>query len=439
MSGPMGCPGKCVYCPTYADTPQSYTPESPAVLRAVTCDYDPGRQIELRLKTLAQMGHATSKVELIIMGGTFLALPIEYQYGFIKSCYDELNGYVAGNLLEAQRQNELSPHRVVGLCIETRPDFCGPREVGRMLDFGTTRVELGVQMLDDNVYRLVRRGHNVAAVVKATELLKQYGLKVHYHWMPGLPGSTLENDLALSQLLFSDSRFRPDGLKLYPTLVVRGTELEKWYREGIYTPYSYDSMINLLVAIKALVPRYTRISRVMRDIPSSFIVGGVTESLRGRIHELMAERRLQCSCVRCREYGHRRRGGWTIDEPALRRLDYEASGGREIFLSFEDDWGTLFGLLRLRIQDDAPPSVGSGRVGLVRELHVYGVEVPLGESDPTSAQHRGLGRGLLGAAEDIARDEFGISRVAVLSGVGAREYYERAGYELNHGYMVKNL
>lgn len=437
MAHPAACPGACVYCPTYAQVPQSYTPESPAALRAISCDYDPARQVGLRLKNLAQMGHATSKVELIVMGGTFLALPLDYQYQFIKSCYDALNGNVSASLLEAQRRNEVGEHRAVGLCIETRPDFCGPQEIARMLDFGTTRVELGVQMLDDNIYRLVRRGHGVQAVVEATKLLRESGLKVHYHWMPGLPGSTVDNDLRLSQMLFSDSRFRPDGLKLYPTLVVKGSELEEWYSQGIYTPYSYEDMVDLIVTIKALVPRYVRISRVMRDIPRHFIVGGITESLRGRVQEVMAQRGLQCSCVRCREYGHRRRNGWVVGRPELRRLDYEASGGREIFLSYEDDNGTLFGLARLRIQDN--PSSGQALKALLRELHVYGVEVPLGKNDAISAQHHGLGKGLLGAAEDIARNEFGSAQLGILSGVGARDYYRRVGYTQQGFYMVKDL
>jgi len=250
MTQPLKCPGQCIYCPTYVATPQSYTPESPAVLRARKCDYDAKKQVKLRLKILSEMGHPTDKIELIVMGGTFLAYPKEYQYQFIKQCFDALNGEESATLEEAKRLNETANHRCTGLCIETRPDWCGQKEIDRMLEFGTTRVELGVQMLDDEIYRLVRRGHKVEDVVNATTLLREYGFKVHYHWMPGLPGSTPEEDLELSLRLFSDDRFKPDGLKLYPTMVVEGTELERWYQDGRYQPYENDTMINLMVAIK---------------------------------------------------------------------------------------------------------------------------------------------------------------------------------------------
>jgi elongator complex protein 3 len=212
MTRPMKCPGRCIYCPTYEATPQSYTPESPAVLRAIRCGFDARKQIEVRLKVLAQMGHPTDKIELIVMGGTFLASPKDYQYQFIKGCFDALNGKASATLEEAKRFNETAKHRCVGLCIETRPDFCGQEEVDRMLGFGATRVELGVQTLDDRIYQLVKRGHRVADVVKATRLLREHGFKVHYHWMPGLPGATPEGDLKLSARLFSDARFKPDGL-----------------------------------------------------------------------------------------------------------------------------------------------------------------------------------------------------------------------------------
>jgi len=265
MTRPVKCPGQCVYCPTYPTAPQSYTTESPAVLRALACDYDARKQIELRLKILSRMGHPIDKVELIVMGGTFLAYPTDYQYQFIKDCFDALNGEEATTLEEAKRCNETARHRCTGLCIETRPDWCGQSEINRMLEFGTTRVELGVQTLDNEIYRLVRRGHEVRDVINATTLLKEHGFKVHYHWMPGLPGSTPEKDLELSRKLFSDDNFKPDGLKLYPTMVVAGTELEKWFRDKRYYPYDDDTMMQLIVDIKSVVPRYVRISRVLRE------------------------------------------------------------------------------------------------------------------------------------------------------------------------------
>jgi elongator complex protein 3 len=438
MGKPTGCPGECIYCPIFPDAPKSYTPESPAVLRAKLCNYEPKRQVEERLRVILNMGHPADKVELIVMGGTFLAYPEEYQYQFIKDCYDGLNGIDSPNLEAAKQKNETAQHRCVGLCIETRPDWCRQEEVRRMLDFGTTRVELGVQTLDDDIFKLVKRGHNVTEVIRATKLLKDYGFKVYYHWMPGLPGSNPMHDLELSQRLFDDDNFRPDGLKLYPTLVIAGTELEKWYEDGRYQPYQMDELVDLLIDIKTNVPGYVRIPRVMRDMPGKFIVAGCKDSaLRSALKKRMEQIGIGCKCIRCREYGHRLRDGLKVGEPLLKRLDYDASGGREVFLTFEDEGQTIFGLLRMRVGSVA---VGNGDLAMVRELHVFGSEVPLGEKYDGATQHRGLGLELLKEAERIAWDEFKASSIAIISGVGAREYFRSAcGYELDGAYMVKRL
>jgi len=437
MTRPLKCPGQCVYCPTYQATPQSYTPESPAVLRAIKCDYDASKQVRLRLKVLSEMGHPTDKVELIVMGGTFLAFPEDYQYQFIKECLDGLNGRDSADLEEAKQRNQTAKHRCTGLCIETRPDWCGEEEIERMLRFGATRVELGVQMLDDEIYRLTRRGHRVEDVVRATSLLRQHGFKVHYHWMPGLPGSTPEHDLELSRKLFEDERFKPDGLKLYPTMVVEGTELERWYKENRYQPYDVKTMVNLMIDIKSIVPKYVRISRVLRDIPAKFITAGCKDSLRGVVKQRMKQRGIECKCIRCREYGHRAREGRETGEPRLVRMDYGAAGGNEIFLSFEDENETLFAILRMRIQ---PKSESNENSALIRELHVYGPEVPLAEQNREAAQHKGLGKALLREAERIAAEEFGAPQMTILSGVGAREYYRTEfGYQSRGDYMVRDL
>ena len=443
MTLPLKCPGQCIYCPTFPATPKSYTPESPAVLRARKCDFDAKKQIKLRLKVLTEMGHPTDKIELIVMGGTFLAYPEDYQYQFIKDCFDALNGEESADLDGAKRLNETAKHRCTGLCIETRPDWCQQEEIDRMLEFGTTRVELGVQTLDDEIHRLTRRGHKVEDAVQATALLREHGFKVHYHWMPGLPGSTPDEDLALSRELFDDARFKPDGLKLYPTMVVEGTELERWYQQNRYQPYDVDTMINLMIDIKSIVPKYVRISRVVRDIPDKFITAGCKNSDGGVIRQRMKQRAIECKCIRCREYGHRARDGWEIGEPHMVRMDYEASGGKEIFLSVEDNTETLFGLLRLRIQPKPVTKLEPEREGnsaLIRELHVYGAEVPLSEQKEGTAQHKGWGKALLREAERIAGEEFQARRIIILSGIGAREYYRTGfGYNLQGDYMVKKL
>jgi elongator complex protein 3 len=433
MTAPYQCPGKCIYCPTYTDAPQSYTPESPAVLRAKSSDFDAGRQVRVRLRMFEDMGHPTDKIELIIMGGTFLAQPVDYQYAFVKDCYDAMNGIQAASLEDAKKLNETAQHRITGLCIETRPDWCGPAEIERMLDFGTTRVELGVQTLDDGIYKLVQRGHGVKEVAEATALLRRYGFKVYYHWMPGLPGSTPEKDRELSELLWMDERFRPDGLKLYPTMVVQHTELEKWYREGKYQPYDNETMFNLIADIKSQVPEYVRIPRVLRDIPSKFVIAGLKDSLRDIVKERMKSAGKECVCIRCREYGHRVKEGRAVGEPHLARLDYGAAGGKEIFLSFVDDSNTLYGLLRLRIQTE-------GMKAIIRELHVFGPEMQLSERQTKAAQHRGLGKALLVEAERIAKEEINADEIYVLSGTGAKEYYRtESSYASKGAYMVKVL
>ncbi len=443
MTKPMPCPGHCVYCPTFFGAPQSYTPESPAVIRARYCEFDAKKQVEMRLRILSEMGHPTDKVELIVMGGTFLAAPEEYQYSFIKECYDALNGCPSANLREAKLINETAANRCVTLCIETRPDVCSAADIKRLLDFGATRVELGVQMLDDDIYRLVRRGHTVQDVVDATKRLKDAGIKAHYHWMPGLPGSTPEHDFELSKMLFDDPRFRPDGLKLYPTMVVEGTEMEKWYRAGTYQPYDEETMINLVCDIKEVVPRYVRISRVLRDIPAKYITGGLKDSLRDIVKERMKAKGTECQCIRCREYGHRSREKRIIGLPELHRLDYEASGGHEIFLSFDDSNMTLFGMLRLRIQPALVPGMAAdseSNHAVVRELHIYGPEVPIKAQNEQAAQHKGLGKALLHEAERVAGEEYGLAQLIILSGVGAKEYYHNEfGYRAEGYYMVREL
>lgn len=441
MARPNPCPGECVYCPTAEGSPKSYTSESPAVLRALRCDFDPYRQVQLRLRSLRDMGHPVEKVELIIMGGTFLSYPLDYQYEFVKACYDALNGEPSSDLDAAKTLNESAGLRCVGLCIETRPDWCGEREVARLHDYGATRVELGVQTLDDDIHRLTCRGHGVAAVVEATERLRRHGFKVYYHWMPGLPGSTPELDMMLTQRLFDEPEFRPDGLKLYPTVVVRGSRLEQWYAEGRFNPASLAEMTELLVRMKTLVPPYVRIARLMRDIPPKFILAGCDDlSLRGRVHDLMRQSGLSCHCIRCREYGHRMRDGWKPGQPSLVRRTYEVSGGTEVMLSYEDSAETLFGLLRLFIGSEGATEMREWRVNAtVRELHVFGPELTLGERAGQAAQHHGLGSALLREAERVAAESYGAETLRILSGVGVREYYRNLGYEREGPYMTRPL
>ena len=440
MAMPYPCPGQCVYCPSAEGAPKSYTLESPAVLRAIRCGYDAAEQVRQRLHSLRMMGHPVDKIELIIMGGTFLAYPSDYQYSFVKSCFDALNGYESVDLEAAQAANEESAHRCVGLCVETRPDWCGENEVSRLLEFGATRVELGVQTLDDSIHALTRRGHGVREVQAATRLLRTHGFKVYYHWMPGLPGSTPARDLELARELFDQPEYRPDGLKLYPTVVVAGSELEDWYRNGRFRPRTTEEMTNLLVDIKQIVPPYVRIARLMRDIPPKFIVAGCDNlALRSTVLARMRHLGLQCRCIRCREYGHRQRDGWSISEPELVTREYAARGSHEVVLSYEDERETLFGLLRLSLPSGDGQAGAGCEAATVRELHVFGAEVELGGRNRLAAQHRGIGAALLAEAESMAFHKYGAAGIRVLSGVGVRPYYYQLGYERQGPYMVKSL
>ncbi len=423
---PKKCPhGTCLYCPTL-DVPQSYTPKSPAIMRAKLLGYDPYEQVKARIEAFKAMKHPTYKIELIVMGGTFLSYPVKYQYDFVKSCYDALNGKRSKSLEEAKKLNEKSKHRCIALCIETRPDFCSDKDIKRILEFGCTRVELGVQVLSDSVYSYVKRGHSVLDVINATKRLKDAGFKVGYHMMPGLPGSSLKKDIQMFKKLFSSDDFKPDQLKIYPCQVIKGSELEKLYWQGKYKPYSEDELVKLLVEIKKNVPRYCRIMRVMREIHPDYLVAG---TIRIDLRKVVKEKlKIKCKCIRCREVGFQILKKKEIDTNLqLKVTEYYASKGKEFFLEFVNKDDIIFGLIRLRINKN---------ILLVRELHIYGPAIELGKQG--KIQHIGLGKELMKEAEKIAKKNK-CSKIKVISGVGVREYYKELEYNLEKEYMVKYL
>ena len=428
---PRSCDhGVCTYCPTLGVS-QSYTPKSATILRAVPVQYDPYKQIEARLKAFEINGQPTDKIELIVLGGTFLQYPIDYQYNFIKGLYDGLNGFASGSLKAAKELNQKAIHRCIALCIETRPDNCTDEDIQRMLEFGATRCELGVQAPDDKIYKLINRGHSVQDIIDATRRLKESGFKVGYHIMPGLPGSNPKKDLKMFQELFNNPDFRPDQLKIYPTQILKGTILEKTYKRMNYLPYKDKQVIDLLIKMKQKIPKYCRIMRVMREIQSEYIVVGNSRlDLRKEAKEKMDQLGLKCGCIRCREIGFALKNGIELDRSSvfLKRFDYEASGGKEIFLEISDKNDVLFGICRLRVVDDTL---------FVRELHVYGPQVPIGKEG--QIQHHGVGSALMKEAENIA-NEFSCSQIKIISGIGVREYYSsKFGYRLAGYYMVKKL
>lgn len=423
--------------------PKSYTPESPAILRASMLNYDPYKQVKVRLKVLRIMKHITNKIELIIIGGTFLENPIEYQYYFIKSCYDALNNKKARSLKEAKKINERANNRVIALCLETRPDACDKEKILHALEFGTTRIELGVQAIDNKILKIVNGGHDVKAIINATLLLKDSGFKIGYHFMPGLPGSSAKKDLAMYKKIFSDEKFKPDQIKIYPTQVIKGSKLEELYTQDKYLPYSKEELIELLIKMKLITPRYCRIMRVMREIPKQWLVAGVLSiNLRQEIRKEMQEKGLKCGCIRCREIGFVGSAAHSLNDLKIKITKYNASKGKEFFIEAVDSNDVLFGLARLRfpyrpfvpeLEDKA----------IVRELYVYGRALSITQrakphtESSLLAQHKGIGKLLLETAESIAKQNY--DSIAVISGVGVREYYRKLGYMLVGRYMIKSI
>jgi elongator complex protein 3 len=433
MTSPARCPhGKCIYCPGGVDwgTPQAYTGKEPAAMRAAQHMYDPEAQTRVRLSQLEEIGHPTDKVDLIIIGGTFTSRSDGYREVFVKGCFDALNGQPSPTLEEAHGLNETARHRCIGLTVETKPDCFLGEEVEHSLRLGVTRVELGVQSLYDDVLRLVNRGHGLDEVVDATRRAKDAGLKVGYHMMPGLPGSSYERDLRALKQLFENPAYRPDMLKVYPTLVIEGTGLYRMWVRGEYREMDTEEAARLMAEAKRHVPPYVRILRIQREIPALEIEAGVRKGhLRQLIQEIMEAKGYRCRCIRCREAGLQR-AQVDPEDVSLGILKYEASGGTECFLSFEDFGGNvLIGYARLRLCETG---------AYLRELKVFGRMVPFAEDPGSRWQHRGYGRALMQESEALAL-EAGYDFLCVTSGVGARGYYRKLGYDLEPPYMVKRL
>ncbi|MBI2598045.1 MAG: tRNA uridine(34) 5-carboxymethylaminomethyl modification radical SAM/GNAT enzyme Elp3, partial [Candidatus Diapherotrites archaeon] len=432
MTKPYGCVGKCIYCPVSLvpgkKTPKSYTGLEPSTMRGLMFNFNPYKIVENRLTQYSETNNEGSKIDLILQGGTFTALPYWHQKYFVKRCYDAVLGKTTPSLSDAKKLCEKSEKRVVGLTVETRPDWCGKKQINRMLSLGATRVEIGVQIPDDNVYRLINRGHLVSDVVSSTQLLKDSCFKICYHLMPGLYGSTFENDLEKFREIFSNPSFRPDMIKIYPALVIDKTVLHSLWKKGFFSPMSTEQAAKLVAKLKKFVPRYVRIMRVQRDIPSTVIAAGPKKTnLRQFVEFELKKSNSKCSCIRCREVGLTLLKG-KIDlkmlEPSLERLDYDASGGKEIFLSFEDKKkDVLFGFCRLRIPDSPFRKEISKDTALIRELHVYSRSLPVGVAPSESDfQHRGFGKQLFLEAQKIAREEFREKKLLVISGIGVKDY-----------------
>ena len=451
MAKPYDCPhGRCIYCPggKELNIPLSYTGKEPVTRLAQKFDYNPKNQIISKLEQEYSRGHNISKIELVIVGGTFPFMPQDYQRNFMKECFEALNGVESSSLKNAQKLNETSDIRCVGLTVETKPDYCKEVHVDLMLELGMTRVEIGVQSLSEKVYKNINRGHTIDDVYQSFQIAKDAGYKIVAHMMPGLPGSNPQKDLEDFKKLFEDSRLKPDMLKIYPTLLLKDTGLAKLYEKGIYKPYPDEVFIDLLLEIKKTVPPWIRIMRIQREIESEDILYGYKNgNIRQILQQKLKEQGLQCNCIRCREVGIKKLTNFRDIKIMPKRIDYDSSQGKEVFLSLEDyDNETLYGFLRLRKlakphrkelrEKDGNPSA------IVRELHVLGQVVDIGNNNDfnfNSSQHRGYGSNLLGIAENIVKNEFGLDSLSIISAIGTRQYYKKLGYEENGPYVSKEL
>jgi elongator complex protein 3 len=465
LTKPYPCPGKCVFCPTDVRMPKSYLPDEPGAMRALEHDFDPYDQVRSRIDALEALGHPTDKIELLILGGTWSSYRRDYQEWFVARCLEAMNTLTPtplpklgegekcaqGELFRLQTINESASHRNVGLVIETRPDEINADELRWLRHLGVTKVQMGAQSLDDRILEMNKRGHDVAATRKATALLRAAGFKIVLHWMPNLHGATPESDRADFAKLWTD--FCPDEIKIYPNQLLRNAELYEVWERGEYHPYDTQTLIDLIADIKPTIPRYCRVNRVIRDIPSTNVVDGNRRtSLRQDVHDLLKQRGQKCQCVRCREV---RGKTIAVDQLVLRDLVYQAANAEEHFISFDTPEDGLAGFIRLslpqpdartdgfaktekRIDETEQRMIDLDGAALIREVHVYGQSIPVGADQNGAAQHIGLGTRLLAEADRVARDH-GFGKIAVISAIGTRQYYLDRGFERGEYYLVKTL
>jgi len=468
LTKPWGCPGKCVYCPSYEWLPKSYVPHEPAVMRAELNEFDAMRQVWNRLRSLEITGHRTEKCDARIIGGTWSVYPLAYQEEYMKDLYDAFTTYPelrknlistatsgekfasfeiypdfvvhkSATLEEAKKRNETAECRVIGIAIETRPDVIDEEEITRLRRYGVTRVEIGYQSTDDEINKISKRWHGNIESIRATRLLKDAGFKVVAHMMPNLLGSTPEKDLASLREVFDNTDFRPDELKIYPMMVTPHTELEGIWRDGGFQSYDDETLVDLMAKMQGIIPEYVRLNRMYRDIPSSEILAGShLANLRQVTDQKMQEMGLVRRDISAREI---REKGNNPTKAVLDITEYEASDGTEYFLQWIDPIDrTLFSLLRLRITNNNNLLWKSEPLAIIRELHTFGDQLRVGEKSDGSGQHMGFGRRLVSHAEQIVREKYpNITKIAIISGVGVREYYRKLGYELEGEYMVKNI
>lgn len=437
LTKPYPCPGKCIFCPTDVRMPKSYLPDEPGARRALEHAFDPYDQVAARVEALQSIGHPTDKVELLILGGTWSSYRRDYQEWFIQRCFEALNGEASSSLLDAHARNETADHRNVGLVVETRPDHINPEELAWLRKLGVTKIQMGAQSLDDRILELNQRGHTADETRQAVALLRAAGFKIVLHWMPNLLGATLESDRADFYRLWDD--LCPDEIKIYPTQLLENAELYHSWLQSEYQPYTTEELVELIADIKTSIPRYCRVNRIIRDIPSTNVVAGNKRtSLRQDVQMEMKRRGTQCECIRCREVRGQKikNSSMTLDD-----LIYRVGRTEEHFLSYATQDDRLAGFLRLSLPGTGAPDTGLADLqgaAIIREVHVYGQSLQVGETAPGAAQHAGMGQNLVHEAEQIARAQ-GYKRLAVISAVGTREYYRNRGFEKGDLYLVKQF
>ncbi|MFH0906624.1 MAG: tRNA uridine(34) 5-carboxymethylaminomethyl modification radical SAM/GNAT enzyme Elp3 [archaeon] len=437
MTKPSKCPGKCIFCPTNKRAPKSYTGDEPAAMRASRNKFDPFSQIKDRLKQLEATGHPTTKIELIVMGGTFPSTSKKYQEDFVRGIYQALTNCKIKDLKKLKEKAMTSKHRLIGLTFETRPDYCDKKTIKRLLDFGATRVEIGVQSVDNDTLNFVKRKHSTKEIIKATKELKDAGFKVLYHMMVNLPSSNIKKEYFNFKKIFEDPNYMPDMLKIYPCLVTKNTVLEEMYNKNLYKPYKLEDTIKLIADIKEIVPPWIRIMRIQRDIPAKNIIDGVKKSnLRQLVEIELKTRGKKCNCIRCNEPNNNlnSKNLKNISNYKINTTKYQASGGSEYFISAKFENYNL-GFIRLRFPHQTYIKELAGKTAIVRELHVYGETTEFGDKN---IQHIGIGKKLLKSAEEIAKEN-NYKKLAIISGIGVREYYRKLDYKLIGNYMIKNL
>ncbi len=442
LTKPHPCPGECVFCPTIEGMPQSYLPDEPGARRGLENEFDPYRQVASRLKALHDVGHPTEKIELLILGGSWSAYPKDYREWFLRRCFEAMNGENPLDdqgdvpLYEVQARNVNAEKRNVGLVIETRPDLINAEELKLLRKQGVTKIQIGIQSMNDEILEKNRRGHDSATTLKATALLREAGFKITAHWMPNLLGSTPDLDKEDFKRLWEENGVNPDELKIYPCQLLNSAPLYGIWQDGDYEPYDETTLLNLLADIKTMVPRYCRINRVIRDIPSTNVIeGSRNTSLRQDVAVEMARRGTKCECVRCREIREQR---MEAGELVYDDFSYQAAGAEEHFLSYNTADDKLAGFLRLSLpNDDNALDIDDLKdAAIIREVHVYGQSLEVDTEQEGMAQHAGIGKALIAHAERIAKDH-GYQKIAVIAAVGTRAYYAGRGFELGELYMVK--